>query len=117
MPARTEIRAIAAAACALGLLAASIALAQAPRWPDADDIERARKAHPFPQADRLGAQPVPAPPRVHLPPAAAPTDIEALARAGARLGRPSAQTTAARVSRIELAFRPRSTRSAPLRAA
>ena len=47
MPARTEIRAIAAAACALGLLGAGIALAQAPRWPDADDIERARKAHPF----------------------------------------------------------------------
>ena len=60
MPARTETRAIVAAACALGLLAAGIALAQAPRWPDADDIERARKAHPFPQADRLGAQPVPA---------------------------------------------------------
>ena len=40
MPARTEIRAIVAAACALGLLGSGIALAQAPRWPDADDIER-----------------------------------------------------------------------------
>ena len=48
MPARTEIRAIAAAACVLGARA-GIALAQAPRWPDADDIERARKAHPFPK--------------------------------------------------------------------
>ncbi len=93
MPARTEIRAVAAVACALGLLAAGIALAQAPRWPDADDIERAQKAHPFPQADRLGAQPVPAPPRVNLPSTAAPTDIEALARAGAPLGSPGAQTT------------------------
>lgn len=100
MPARTDPRAIAAAACALGLLAAGIALAQAPRWPDAEDIDRAQKAHPFPQSDRLGAQPVPAPPRVNLPPAAAPTDIEALARAGARLGSPSAQTTAASPLRI-----------------
>ena len=100
MPARTETRAIVAAACALGLLGAGIALAQAPRWPDADDIERARKAHPFPQADRLGAQPVPAPPRVNLPSTAAPTDIEALARAGARLGSPSAQATAASPLRI-----------------
>jgi conjugal transfer pilus assembly protein TrbC len=100
VPARTEIRAIAAAACALGLLAAGIALAQAPRWPDASDIERAQKAHPFPQADRLGAQPMPVPPRVNLPPAAAPSDIDALARAGARLGSPSAQTTAASPLRI-----------------
>jgi conjugal transfer pilus assembly protein TrbC len=100
VPARTEIRAIAAAACALGLLAASVALAQAPRWPDAGDIERAQKAHPFPQADRLGPQPVPAPPRVNLPPATAPADIEALARAGARLASPGAQTTGASPLRI-----------------
>ena len=100
MPARTEIRAIAAAACALGLLAAGVALAQAPSWPDAGDIERARKAHPFPGFDRLGAQPVPAPPRVNLPSTVAPTDIEALARTGARLGSPSAQTTAASPLRI-----------------
>jgi conjugal transfer pilus assembly protein TrbC len=100
VPARTEIRTIAAAACALGLLAAGVALAQAPRWPDADDIERAQKAHPFPGSDRLGAQPVPAPPRVNLPPAAAPTDIEALARAGARLGNPFGQTPAASPLRI-----------------
>ena len=100
MPARTEIRAVAAVACALGLLAAGISLAQAPRWPDAKDIERARKAHPFPQADRLGAQPVPAPPRVNLPPATVPTDIEALARSGARLGSAAAQTTATSPLRI-----------------
>ena len=46
-----------------GVTANFATLALAPRWPDAEDIERARKAHPFPQADRLGAQPVPAPPR------------------------------------------------------
>jgi conjugal transfer pilus assembly protein TrbC len=100
VPARTEIRAVAAVACALGLLAAGIALAQAPRWPDAKDIERARKTQPFPQADRLGAQAVPAPPRVNLPSTAAPTDIEVLARAGARLASPGAQTTGASPLRI-----------------
>jgi len=100
VPARTEIRAVVAAACAIGLLGAGIALAQAPRWPDADDIERAQKANPFPRADRLGAEPVPAPPRVNLPSTAARTDIEALARAGARLGSPSAQPTAASPLRI-----------------
>jgi conjugal transfer pilus assembly protein TrbC len=100
VPARTEIRTIAAAACALGLLAAGVALAQAPRWPDAKDIERAQKAHPFPQADRLDTEPAPAPPRVNLPSTAAPTDIESFARAGARLGGPAAQTTAASPLRI-----------------
>lgn len=86
MPARTEPRALAAAACVVGLLVAGLAHAQTPRWPDADDVERALKAHPFPGPDRLGAQPAPAPPSVKLPAAPAPTDIEALARAGARLG-------------------------------
>ncbi len=85
MPARTEPRALAAAACVVGLLVAGLAHAQTPRWPDADDVERALKAHPFPGPDRLGAQPAPAPPSVKLPAAPAPTDIEALARAGARL--------------------------------
>ena len=55
--------------------------------PMPSDIERAQKAHPFPRARIVSAaQPVPAPPRVNLPSTAAPTDIEALARAGARLG-------------------------------
>ncbi len=85
MPARTEPRALAAAACAVGLLVAGLAHAQAPRWPDADDVERSLEAHPFPGPDRLEAQPAPAPPSVKLPAAPAPTDIEALARAGARL--------------------------------
>jgi len=100
VPARTDSRAIVAAACALWLLAAGIAHAQAPRWPDADDIERALKAHPFPRPDRLGAQPVPAPPRVNLPSAPPPTDIEALARAGARLASPAATASAASPLRI-----------------
>ena len=43
---------------------------------------------------------MPAPPRVNLPSTAVPTDIEALARAGARLGSPGTQTTAASPLRI-----------------
>ena len=43
---------------------------------------------------------MPAPPRVNLPSTAAPTDIEALAWAGARSGSPAAQTTAASPLRI-----------------
>ena len=90
MPARTERRAIAAAACALGLLASALAHAQTPRWPDAADIEQARKAHPFPTPDRLDAQPAPPPPSVKMPAAPPSIDIEALARAGARLGQAAA---------------------------
>jgi conjugal transfer pilus assembly protein TrbC len=94
VPARTEPRALAAAACLVGLLIAGPAYAQTPRWPDADDVERVLKAHPFPGPDRLGAQPAPAPPIVKPPAAPAPTDIEALARAGARLGTSAAAANA-----------------------
>jgi conjugal transfer pilus assembly protein TrbC len=94
VPARTERRAIAAAAFVLGLLAAASAHAQTPRWPDAADIERAQKTHPFPSPDRLGVQPAPPPPRVTLPAAPPSTDIEALARAGARLGQAAATASA-----------------------
>ena len=94
MPARTEPRALAAAACVIGLLVIGLAHAQTPRWPDADDVERALKAHPFPGPDRLGAQPAPAPPSVRPPAAPVPTDIEALARAGARLGTSAAAADA-----------------------
>ena len=105
MPARTEIRAIAAAACALGLLGAGIALAQAPRWPDADDIERARKAHPSRKPDRLGAQPVPAPPRVNLP-ADGGTHRHRSARPGWRATRqPVRRATAAVASHLHHAGR------------
>jgi conjugal transfer pilus assembly protein TrbC len=99
VPAPTEKRALVAAAGALALFGAGIALAQAPRWPDADDIERTLKTHPFPGPGRLGAQPVPVPPR-NLPTAAGPTNIDKLARAGARLAVPSAETTAASSLRI-----------------
>ncbi len=94
MPARTERCVLAAAVCALGLLASASAHAQMPRWPDAADIERAQKAHPFPAPDRLGAQPVPPPASVKLPATPPSTDIEALARAGARLGQASATASA-----------------------
>ena len=94
MPARTERRAIAAAACALGLLASALAHAQTPRWPDAADSEQARTAHPFPTPDRLDAQPAPPPPSVKLLAAPPSTDIETLARAGARLGQAAAPASA-----------------------
>jgi conjugal transfer pilus assembly protein TrbC len=55
-----------------------VTLAQAPQWPSPQEIERAMKANPFPDADRLGAQPIPRPPRVNPQPSA--IDIEALAR-------------------------------------
>jgi conjugal transfer pilus assembly protein TrbC len=100
VPARTERCALVATVCALGLLACALVHAQTPRWPDAGDIERALKAQPFPTPDRLGIQPVPAPPSV-TPPAAAPlTDIEALARAGARLGQAAATASAPAPLRI-----------------
>ena len=94
MPARTERRVLAAAVCAFGLLASALAHAQAPRWPDAADIERAQKAHLFPTPDRLDVQPAPPPPSVKLPAAPPSTDIEALARAGARLGQAAAPASA-----------------------
>lgn len=100
MPARTEPRALAAAACLVGLLLAEHAHAHTPRWPDADDVERALKAQPFPGPDRLGAQPAPAPPSVKVPSAPVPTDIEALARAGARLGSSAAAGNAPAPLRI-----------------
>jgi conjugal transfer pilus assembly protein TrbC len=94
VPARTDRFALAATACVLGLLASASAHAQTPRWPDAADIERAQQAHPFPSPDRLGVQPAPPPPRMTLPAAQPPTDIEALARAGARLGQAAATASA-----------------------
>jgi conjugal transfer pilus assembly protein TrbC len=63
---------------ALACLMPCATLAQPPHWPSPQDIERAMKANPFPDADRLGAQPTPRPPRVNSQPGA--IDIEALAR-------------------------------------
>ena len=67
----------------LALLAPCVALAQAPQWPAAEDIERAQKATPFPSADRIGSQPVPLPPQVVRQPGG--IDIEAIARSKLRV--------------------------------
>lgn len=108
MPAPTEPRAAAAIAnvianvialaLALVMLTAKFAQAETPHWPDATDIEQALKAHPFPGADRLAAQPVPPPPR--LSPSPAPTDIAAMAESGARIGSGAAPTATASPVRI-----------------
>lgn len=68
---------------ALTCLAPCIALAQSPRWPTAQDIERALKTRPFPGAERIGSQPIPQPPRID--PKRGSIDIEALARERAPL--------------------------------
>jgi len=60
------------------------------RWPTAQDIDRALKANPFPDANRIGSQAIPQPPRVE--PQRGAIDIEALARGAAKL--PNAGTTA-----------------------
>ena len=49
MPARIDRIVILALACLLPC----IALAQTPPWPTAQDIDRALKANPFPDADRI----------------------------------------------------------------
>jgi conjugal transfer pilus assembly protein TrbC len=55
-------------------------LAQPPQWPTVQDMERAVKQRPFPNAERIAAEPVPSPPQ--LGPAPSRLDIEALSRAG-----------------------------------
>jgi conjugal transfer pilus assembly protein TrbC len=76
-------RALALLCRALALLAPCVALAQAPQWPTAEDIERAQKATPFPSADRIGSQPVPLPPQ--MVPQRGGIDIEAIARSKVRV--------------------------------
>jgi len=103
VPARTEPRAVAAIALSLAvaiMFTSGIAQAQAPRWPDAADIKRALKDRPFPGADRLGTQPVPAPPRLPSSSAPAHIDIEAIARSGARIGSDAVPAPAASPVRI-----------------
>ena len=93
MPARIDRRASWALACLLPGLLPCFALAQTPqlpmRWPSTQDIDRALKANPFPDADRIGSQAIPQPPRVDLQRSA--IDIEALARSKAPL--PNAGST------------------------
>ncbi|MBE0623513.1 MAG: type-F conjugative transfer system pilin assembly protein TrbC [Burkholderiales bacterium] len=79
MPGRIDRVALWALTCLLPC----IALAQAPQWPSQQAIERALEATPFPGADRIGAQAVPQPPRVH--PQRGGIDIEALARSKVHL--------------------------------
>jgi len=55
-----------------------LALAQLPEWPTPQDIDRALKANPFPNAERIGSEPIPLPPRVD--PKRGAIDIEALAK-------------------------------------
>jgi conjugal transfer pilus assembly protein TrbC len=67
----------------LACLLPCVALAQAPQWPTAQEIERTLQATPFPSAERIGSQPVPVPPK--MAPQRAPVDIEAIARSKLRL--------------------------------
>ena len=78
MPARIDRIALLALACLLPCLLPCLAAAQVPPWPTAQDIDRALKANPFPDANRIGSQPIPLPPRVE--PQRGAIDIEALAR-------------------------------------
>ena len=78
MLARIDRRACWALACLLPCLLPRFALAQTPPWPTAQNIDRALKANPFPDADRIGSQAIPRPPRVE--PQRSAIDIEAMAR-------------------------------------
>lgn len=84
---------------AFTVLACSAAAAQGPRWPTPQDIDRALKASPFPDAGRIGEQAVPQPPR--LAPQREGIDIEALMRGlPARAGTPPAPGDGEAVLRI-----------------
>jgi len=84
---------------AVSALACCVAAAQNPRWPTAQEIDRALQANPFPDGARIGAQPVPQPPRIDLQREG--IDIEALVRgAPARPGVTPTSSTAATPLRI-----------------
>jgi conjugal transfer pilus assembly protein TrbC len=70
-----------------------LAAAQVPPWPTAQDIDRALKANPFPDANRIGSQAIPQPPRVE--PQRGAIDIEALARGKVHLPNAGATSGAA----------------------
>ncbi|MBI5899081.1 MAG: type-F conjugative transfer system pilin assembly protein TrbC [Rhodocyclales bacterium] len=78
MLARIDRIPLLALACLLPCLLPCLAAAQVSPWPTAQDIDRALKANPFPDADRIGSQAIPQPPRVE--PQRSAIDIEALAR-------------------------------------
>jgi conjugal transfer pilus assembly protein TrbC len=83
VPARIDRIPLLALACLLPCLLPCLAGAQVPPWPTAQDIDRALKANPFPDADRIGSQAIPQPPRVE--PQRSAIDIEALARGKVQL--------------------------------
>jgi conjugal transfer pilus assembly protein TrbC len=84
---------------ALACLVPCIALAQAPQWPTPQDIDHALKTNPFPDADRIGSQPGPQPPRVN--PQRSGIDIDAIARGKVHLPNTGAASgTAPTVLRI-----------------
>ena len=89
MPARIDRIPLLALACLLPCLLPCLAAARVPPWPTAQDIDRALKANPFPDADRIGSQAIPQPPRVE--PQRSAIDIEALARGKVQL--PNAGST------------------------
>ncbi len=93
MPARIDRIALRALACLLPCLLPCLAAAQVPPWPTAQDIDRALKANPIPDADRISSQPIPRPPRVDLQRSV--IDIEALARGKVSLPNAGATSGAA----------------------
>ena len=93
MPARIDRIALRALACLLPCLVPCFVLAQTPQWPSTQDIDRALKANPFPDANRIGSQPIPQPPRVE--PQRSAIDIEALERGKAPLPNAGATSGAA----------------------
>jgi conjugal transfer pilus assembly protein TrbC len=93
VPAPIDRIAFRALACLLACLLPCFALAQTPQWPTAQDIDRALKANPFPDADRIGSQAIPQPPRME--PQRGAIDIEALARGKVQLPNAGATSGAA----------------------
>jgi conjugal transfer pilus assembly protein TrbC len=82
----------------LACLLPCVALAQTPRWPTPQEIDRTLKATPFPSTDRIGSQPVPLPPQIV--PQRDPVDIEAIARGKLRLPTGNGASWAAPALRI-----------------
>lgn len=78
MPARSDGLVAATVIALASCLAAAQTPASPTQWPTAQDIDRALQANPFPGGERIGAQPVPQPPRIAAKPAG--IDIESLAR-------------------------------------
>jgi conjugal transfer pilus assembly protein TrbC len=61
------------------LLTSCVSIAQNPQWPNAIDMEQARKSRPFPSRERIGTEPIPRPPEIDIK--RPNIDLEALVRA------------------------------------